>query len=381
MRSFWLWFSLLVVAWMGSFLHISPEADELIWPMLLSASFFAAFFLSPIFRDKPVALTIVLGAASLLAAGALWPWMGQPLNPYPLLVFSLLAGKAVYRLPPVYASIIGFLVLAGATAPALAGYPSFPLLFTGLYAVVFAIGMIVFSTLATNYEDTTARSEALLSEYRKLKRRHISDEEAARQEARAQVGRDIHDSVGHKLTALLMQLEVYRMQSDDETKNKLEVLKALAKESLEETRSAVRTLKQQEIGGLQAILGLIRRLEAESFIRIQFTVKDGALSAPLSNSQSIAVYRVIQEALTNAMRHSNVREAEIMFEAPGGGSVLRFEVVNRQKDNKPFMEGFGLQSMRERMEQAGGQLELVAYDSHFIVRGTLSMLNKGEEEA
>jgi signal transduction histidine kinase len=209
-----------------------------------------------------------------------------------------------------------------------------------------------------------------------MKRRLISDEQLARQDERAQVGRDIHDSVGHKLTALLKQLEVFRMQTEDtEVDSRLQVLKELAKESLEDTRNAVKVMKQNETGGLSAILRLIRKLEAESFIRVHFSVKRGALSAPLNNEQSIAVYRAVQEALTNIMRHSKAREAEITFEAPGGGIFL-FEVINPIIAEKSFREGFGLQSMRERIEHAGGRLEIIQYDDRFVVHGTLSMLDK-----
>ncbi|MOA57882.1 hypothetical protein D3C78_1821600 [compost metagenome] len=68
-----------------------------------------------------------------------------------------------------------------------------------------------------------------------------------------------------------------------------------------------------------------------------------------------------------------------MFEVPGG-SVFRFEVMNRQKDSISFKEGFGLKSMRERLEQAGGKLEVITYDSCFIVRGTLLLVNKQGEQ-
>ncbi|MBW7461434.1 sensor histidine kinase, partial [Paenibacillus sepulcri] len=77
---------------------------------------------------------------------------------------------------------------------------------------------------------------------------------------------------------------------------------------------------------------------------------------------------------------SNARDADILFEAPGGG-VFRFEIINTRKENKPFREGFGLRSMRERIESAGGQLDILAYEDRFIVRGTLSMVKKGEVEA
>lgn len=121
-----------------------------------------------------------------------------------------------------------------------------------------------------------------------MKRRLITDEQHARQEERAQVGRDIHDSVGHKLTALLMQLEMHRMQADRETAEVLKGLKALAKESLEENKNAVRSMKQQETSGLPAIIGLLRRLESESFMRVTLMARHGALTVPLNNIQSMA---------------------------------------------------------------------------------------------
>ncbi|GIO94001.1 hypothetical protein J31TS3_52280 [Paenibacillus lactis] len=229
------------------------------------------------------------------------------------------------------------------------------------------------------YEETLARNEALLSEYRNMKRRLVTDEQLARREERAQVGRDIHDSVGHKLTALLMQLEMQRLQADHDTANVLQGLKVLAKESLEETRNAVKSLKQQETGGLAGIMGLLRRLEAERFMRVHLTARHGALTTPLSNSQSIAVYRAVQEAMTNAMKHGSTREVSILFEAPGGG-MFRFEVSNPyQGFRSSFREGYGLQSMRERLESEGGSLEVVHYDNVFVVRGEL-LLNRETKE-
>ena len=326
-------------------------------------------------------LFVTLLAASVFAAISLWPTQESEMNPYSLLVYSILAGKAVYRLPPVQAGIIGLILAACAVLPSMSGYSGFPLLFLLLYSVILAIGLTLFRTLWTRNEESSVRSETLLSEYRNMKRRLITDEKLARQEERAQVGRDIHDSVGHKLTALLMQLEMHRMQADHETADVLTGLKALAKESLEETRNAVKSLKQQEAGGLPAIMGLLRRLESESFMRVNLTARHGALTAPLNNIQSIAVYRAVQEAMTNAMKHSKAREVHILFEAPGGG-LFRFEVSNLyERDRNDYREGYGLKSMRERMEGAGGQLEISNYDNHFIVRGTFIMARRTEEGA
>lgn len=233
----------------------------------------------------------------------------------------------MYRLPFVQAACIGLVLAAGAVVPGLFGYPEFPWFFLVLYSVMLAMGLALFRTVFSRNEESRVRYETLLSEYRNMKRRLITDEQHARQEERAQVGRDIHDSVGHKLTALLMQLEMHRMQADGETAEVLKGLKALAKESLEETRNAVKSMKQQETSGLPAIIGLLRRLESESFMRVTLTARHGALTVPLNNIQSIPVYRAVQEAMTNAMKHGSTREVYIIFEAPRGG-IFRFEVSN-----------------------------------------------------
>jgi len=383
MRSFWVWLTLLVMSWLGAML---PElqhgnAGEMPWRIGGSAIFFAAFFVAPIYKSRPVKVFIALSIAAVFAIVALWPTSSSGFNLYSILVYSIVAGKAAYRLPPVYAAIIGLVLLSGALMPGMLGYSDFPILFYLLYAVILTVGLSVFCIIRSRYEEMSLRSETLLSEYRKMKRRLIADEQHARQEERAQVGRDIHDSVGHKLTALLMQLEMRRMQADGETADMLTGLKTLAKESLEETRAAVKSLKHQEAGGLPAIMGLLRRLESESFMRVNLTARHGALTAPLNNAQSIAVYRAVQEAITNAMKHGSSKEVHVLFEAPGGG-LFRFEVSNAcSRAGQALREGYGLQSMRERIEGAGGQLELFPYDNQFVIRGTfLTQTSFGKEE-
>ncbi|WP_237566380.1 histidine kinase [Paenibacillus sp. EZ-K15] len=349
------------------------------WRLGSSAIFFTAFFLSPLYRARPAMLFVTLLVASLFSVISLWPTSTSALNPYILLVYSILAGKAVYRLPFIHAACIGLVLAAGAMMPGLFGYAEFPWFFLVLYSVILAMGLALFRTVWSRNEESMVRYETLLSEYRNMKRRLITDEQHARQEERAQVGRDIHDSVGHKLTALLMQLEMHRMQADGDTAEVLKGLKALAKESLEETRNAVKSMKQQEASGLPAIIGLLRRLESESFMRVTLTARHGALTVPLNNNQSIAVYRAVQEAMTNAMKHGSSREVHIIFEAPGGG-IFRFEVSNpyhRKRDT--YREGYGLKAMRERMEEAGGELQISQYDNQFIVRGTLFMSKLTEE--
>lgn len=348
------------------------------WRLAVIAAFFALYFVAALLRKHPYGLTAVLVAASTLSTIALWPDQTAEHALYLLLIYSLLAGKAVYQLPATLASVVGIVLIANLFIPGLLGYAAYPTMFIVLYASMLTAGLAVYHIVKTKMEEMEQRNDALLSEYRRMKRRIATDEEVARQEERTQIARDIHDSVGHRLTALLMQLEVFRMQTDEQHTSRVLALKELAKESLEETRSAVKSLKQQETGGLTAILNMIRRLEAEHFMWVQFTVKHGALSAPLNAAQSFAVYRAVQEALTNLMRHGEVREAAITFEAPGGG-IFRFEVMNRLKSKVVVREGFGMQSMRERIEEAGGTLEAIAYEDCFLVRGVIPILRERGE--
>ncbi|MFK4998627.1 sensor histidine kinase [Bacillus sp. N9] len=145
----------------------------------------------------------------------------------------------------------------------------------------------------------------LLAEYRNVKRLNLENERVARLEERTRIARDMHDSVGHKLTALLMQVEMLSIQhrSIDYAD-----LKQLALQSLEETRLAVRTLKHDEVAGIASVLQFIRKLEAENHLLVRFTTKQGVLMTQLSNVQSVVLYRSIQEGLTNVMKHSTSKK-------------------------------------------------------------------------
>src|SRR5699024_12335381 len=103
--------------------------------------------------------------------------------------------------------------------------------------------------------------ETLLAESRQLKRMHPSKEEIAKAEERIRIAREIHDSVGHRLTALMMKVEMLYLETEQE---KVMKLKELANESLEETRAAVKNLESTDTHGLAAIVQLYRKLEAVS---------------------------------------------------------------------------------------------------------------------
>ncbi len=209
--------------------------------------------------------------------------------------------------------------------------------------------------------------DELVHEYRQLKRIHVSAEQNIKIMERTRIARDLHDSVGHQLTALIIKLEMLAIQKQDETYRDL---KKMALESLEETREAVKALQVQDEEGIAAVVQLIRKLETESNLHIAFTLQQGILSVVLSNTVSVVLYRMIQEALTNAMRHSEKRLIKIIIGKTAIGDI-EFCITNEMIEQRRFEYGFGLKNMKQRAEEIGGRLEVQQTDGLFIVRGIL----------
>ncbi|WP_249870598.1 sensor histidine kinase [Oceanobacillus saliphilus] len=236
-----------------------------------------------------------------------------------------------------------------------------------LMAILLSVLILIMNAIVMERQEQNELYEQLLGEYRKLKRMNMAGEQDARLQERTKIARDIHDSVGHRLTALIMKLEMLTIQH----KNKhYDELKHMAKDSLEETRQAVKALQTEQNEGIATVIHLIRKLEAESHIQVQFTLKQGILSVPLSNEKSIVLYRVIQEALTNAMRHVQTREVQVTLGKSATGDVA-FEITNAIFQPKPFTFGFGLTNMRNRLKDIDGTLHVYQTENQFVVAGNI----------
>jgi len=230
---------------------------------------------------------------------------------------------------------------------------------------------ISFVTLVAHYyynQRTSSEREVkkLEAQLRSLKRRNLSMEQAARMEERTKIMREIHDSVGHKLTALIMKLEILAIQNKDESYREL---KGMAEESLAETREAVSVLRAEESEGIATVVQLIRKLESESHMIVSFTLKEGVLVTSLSNEKNIHLYRIIQEALTNAMRHADRRKVEISLGKTALGHIS-FEIRNRIHQAKPFEFGFGLTNMEDRVKEIKGKLSVYQTEDEFVISGS-----------
>lgn len=240
------------------------------------------------------------------------------------------------------------------------------------------IGYLMYKLHKMNIEKNTLviDYEQVLGEYRQLKRMQLAAESTIKEAERRKIAREIHDSVGHRLTALIMKLEILRVEEGD---GHYLMLKQMAEESLQETREAVQALTEDEPRGVSAVVQLIRKLEAENNLLITFTMKKGVLSCGLTNEQGIVLYRVIQEALTNVMRHSQTKQVEIIMEKTAIHELL-FTVENVLHHHEKIIPGFGIANMNARMEEVGGRLETYQTTEMFHVRGIIPIGEAREAE-
>lgn len=297
MKYFVIRFVLFSALW--GFILYEKTSQQSFSLLMLSASLICFFFLSN--RKASIHLYIIITIIITLHGIFITEML------YTSFLLLLIMTMASYRLlrRPFYM----LLLLNNLFVLALTIYSVFQqLIFVLLFVITCNYFLVQLYERNVTQQEQHAIHKRILAEYRQLKRMHISTEEIAKAEERTRIAREIHDSVGHRLTALLMKIEMLYIEKPNEL---LLELKEMTNDSLHETREAVKALQVSETTGINAIVQLIRKLEAESQLLIEFTLKEGVLSIPLSNAQALVLYRVIQEALTNVMRHSTSKQVHI----------------------------------------------------------------------
>jgi two-component system sensor histidine kinase UhpB len=181
----------------------------------------------------------------------------------------------------------------------------------------------------------------------------------AQEEERARVARDLHDEVNQSLTGLLLRLEAAREAAPPELEGEIAETKALANQAMTELLSLARQLRPtalDDLGLAAAIEGQVERLgrgEMKTSLATEGDFSD------LGDDAQLVVYRVAQEALNNAARHSGAGRVEVRLRRAGDGGVA-LEVAD---DGRGFAfdeseRGLGIGGMRERALLIGGELTI-----------------------
>jgi two-component system sensor histidine kinase UhpB len=219
---------------------------------------------------------------------------------------------------------------------------------------------------AAGFERSSSEVLALAQAFNEMlerletERRESSGRVLAAQEAeRLRIARELHDEVGQTLTAVALRAE-HASARAAEDRAQLAELASIVQDSLEDVRRISRELRPEaldDLGLVNALIALCARAGEQSGIRVRRRLETPA--AELPREVELAIYRVAQEALTNAMRHANASEVAVSLAQENGDVVLRVKDDGHGLPEQ-VTEGGGLAGMRERAMLIGGELTLAS---------------------
>jgi PAS domain S-box-containing protein len=207
-------------------------------------------------------------------------------------------------------------------------------------------------------------------------------------EERRRIGRDLHDSLGQYLAVLKMKLESVSSsvgQNDVEASEDLAQCIRLTQDSIKEVRTVAYLLYPpmlEELGLQSAIPWYLDGFSARSGIQTTFKVQAGFRR--LLRDGELALFRVLQESLTNVHRHSGSQIAHVRLLTKKGMCILEIEdegkgissqILEQSARDWTGSQGVGVRGMNERLRQLGGRLDLVGKKTGTIVR---AMIPAGE---
>jgi two-component system, NarL family, sensor histidine kinase UhpB len=207
---------------------------------------------------------------------------------------------------------------------------------------------------------TERRREALeLERSREALRRLSASVVEAREEERGRIARELHDELGQRLTAL--KLDLTHLACRDGSPAAVDGMLALLDETVASVRriaADLRPLMLDDLGLVAAIEWLAR--DTSQRLGIPIEVRLPRAEPPLATQASIALYRMVQEALTNVARHSNATQAQVRLDASEDTLTLsvRDDGVGFGEEALHAVGSFGLLGLRERAEMLGGRLRV-----------------------
>ena len=231
--------------------------------------------------------------------------------------------------------------------------------FTLGYALLFGLTFLFVLLSMNSMVAERQNREKLAIANEKLREYALRIENQAILQERNRIARDIHDSLGHSLTALNIQLETalkLYQSNPDKAKAFLARAKELGSQALQEVRQSVSTMRSDPVQGrsLQdAIASLAEELQRSTGISL--TCRQ-ILERPLPPEIHTAVYRIVQEALTNIWKYASATQVKIQIQATTDELDLTVQDNGTGFNVEANTTGFGLQGMRERTLALGGQL-------------------------
>lgn len=229
--------------------------------------------------------------------------------------------------------------------------------------------------------DRVVRSELAEERALRAERERESAARVAVAEERTRMARELHDVVAHAVSVMVLQVGAvrHRMPEGSEEGQALKNVEEAGRTALAEMRRLLGALREGDdllelrpepgLGDLQALAGDVRAAGLDVKLHVS------GERAALPRSLDLSAYRIVQEGLTNALKHSGARRADVTVEY--GAGELRLEVRDDGVgDTERSEPGHGLIGIGERVKAFGGEMSaFVAAAGGFVLRVTLPFEN------
>ena len=186
---------------------------------------------------------------------------------------------------------------------------------------------------------------------------------AAQEAERHRIAQELHDEVGQSLTVVLLGLKQVESQAPPALVPELAAVRESARAGLDDVRRVARRLRPgvlEDLGLASALAALATEFADHSSASVRRSFAPGLPA--LSPEAEVVVYRVAQEALTNAARHADARSVELSMQRLGAHVVL--EVRDDGRGFTGLTEGSGLMGMRERAALVRAELSVISQPRH-----------------
>ncbi|WP_309620920.1 histidine kinase, partial [Salinibacterium sp.] len=246
----------------------------------------------------------------------------------------------------------------------------------GMFVTLVGIAIAAFAVLGLSWTagllvKTRANARESLREQLRAENTVVIEQE------RNRIARDMHDVVAHSLAVVIAQADGarYARASDPDAVNgALVTISTTAREALADVRILLGQLRHSQDAGPQPALADLDRLVEQlrsAGLLVVFNQRGDPLGLP--TGQQLALFRIVQEALTNALRHGDLeREVVAVLDWTGDAAALTITNAVAAPARQPHV-GHGLAGMRERALLVGGTFSAGPEDGGFVVRAGIPM--------
>ncbi|PWW00891.1 signal transduction histidine kinase [Paenibacillus cellulosilyticus] len=332
--------------------------------ILIYATFVSRFLLRDFWRTPRMSIVFVVLAALETAAGIIW--FEEKVLIYFLAVIIVTTAIRLSLGPRRVPLLATMITVAGVYAAF--GHVNV-LSFTSFVIITIFFYINVQSRRQRDaiFEENKRNLVELQEAYTHLQEASVTSMHNAVLDERTRIARDIHDAVGHSLTSLIVQMQALRyMIAKDpaQAEQSLTGMLEVARQGLQDIRTSVHALADdRSVSGLAPLRALLARMEATTAITYDFQA-DALTEEDVDAADSTLLFSIMQEAITNIVRHARATHVRVRISQKAGRIVLHIRDNGHAVADEPIQEGFGLKMMRARLEEGGGILKVGAGEPH-----------------